>query len=124
MRSIMHDKSDGTCYLCMILNDDYMRRSFLEEHHCIGGKGRRALSERWGLKVYLCHEHHTGSDMSAHRNAKIGQMLKEKAQRAFESKWPDKSFMEIFGKSYVTADDEPSTAAVDIGFYLEEYDGI
>lgn len=58
MKSIMHDKKEGTCYLCKRLCGDYYRKT-TQEHHAIFGTAGRRLSERYGLKVYLCMEHHT-----------------------------------------------------------------
>lgn len=103
MKSIMHKKEDRTCYLCMKLNDDYDRRNFLEEHHVVfGGFGSgRKLSEKYGLKVYLCHEHHTGSNQAVHMNYEIKNMLCKEAQEAFTEKFPKLSFREIFGINYL-----------------------
>lgn len=98
MNSIMHFK-DGTCYLCMKLHDDYSEKRDLEEHHVIYGS-RHALSEAWGLKVYLCSAHHRTGKEAVHFNADIAAMLKDEAQRAFEKKWPERDFFNIFGKNY------------------------
>ena len=99
MKSIMHVK-DGTCYLCMKLNQDYSIKPYVEEHHCIGGNGRRPLSEKYGLKVYLCREHHTIGKQAVHANAEIAAGLKEEAQIFFEQHYPDLDFMSIFSKNY------------------------
>lgn len=99
MKSIMHAK-DGTCYLCMKLNQDFSIKPYVEEHHCIYGTSRRKLAEKYGLKVYLCKEHHLTGEMAAHRNYHISEQLKVAAQNAFEKKYPELDFMEIFGKNY------------------------
>ena len=99
MKSIMHSK-DGTCYLCMKLNQDFSVKPYVEEHHCIYGTARRKLAEKYGLKVYLCKEHHLTGENAAHRNPKISDMLKIAAQNAFEKRYPDLDFLEIFGKNY------------------------
>lgn len=52
-KSIMHNKQDGTCYLCMVLNGDYDIRRNLQEHHVLFDASNRKLFERYGLKVYL-----------------------------------------------------------------------
>lgn len=99
MKSIMQ-KKDGSCYLCMLLNQDYSDKSDLEEHHIIYGS-RHKLSEKFGLKVYLCKKHHTAGGMDAvHFNPLLSAMLKDKAQRRFEVVFPDQDFMAIFGKNY------------------------
>ena len=65
-KSILHNKADGTCYLCMKLHGDYARRTVLEEHHCMKGNQYRHLAEKYGLKVYLCPRHHRGSEEAPH----------------------------------------------------------
>lgn len=101
MKSIMHDKKDGTCYLCMLLHEDYSRKQ-TQEHHVFYGTANRKLSEKYGLKVYLCHAHHTydGSKEAVHRNHEIDIRLKILAQTEFEAKYPVLSFRAIFGKDY------------------------
>lgn len=89
-KSIMHSKSDG-CLFC--------GNTYTEEHHCIHGTANRKLSEKYGLKVYLCHEHHTGLS-GVHFNPEMDLIVKQKAQEAFEKRYPDLGFMEIFGKNY------------------------
>jgi len=102
MKSIMHSKDDGTCYLCMKLHCDYDRRFYLHEHHVVFGKVvNRSLSEKYGLKVYLCPQHHEYSVEAVHSNAEIRQQLCIDAQRAFEHHYPDLSFRGIFGKNYI-----------------------
>lgn len=100
-KSIMHSRQDGTCYLCMRLHDDYSRKSMLQEHHVIFGRGLKKLSEHYGLKVYLCLQHHTydGGSEAVHRNNKIRRYMDEEAQRAFEKTYPHLVFMDVFGKN-------------------------
>ena len=50
-------QSDKECYLCRKRYNLRTTRG-LEEHHILFGRGRRELSERYGLKVWLCHDHH------------------------------------------------------------------
>lgn len=104
MKSIMHDKKDQTCYLCMMLHGDYSRKT-VQEHHVIFGSGRRKLSEKYGLKVYLCLWHHTEGKESVHRNAEMANLLKAEAQEAFEKKHPEESFLKVFGKNYRDCED-------------------
>lgn len=100
MRSIMQ-KKDGRCYLCMLLHGDDGTK-VTQEHHVIFGTANRKLSERYGLKVYLCIPHHTGSQKAVHRNAEMALLLKIRAQRAFRERFPELNWMEIFGKNYDT----------------------
>ena len=69
----------------------------------IYGHGRRALSEKYGLKVYLCFKHHTyaGGPEAIHRDAEIALIVKKAAQLAFMYRFPELNFREIFGKSYL-----------------------
>ena len=99
MKSIMQVK-DGSCYLCGILNGDYSEK-YVEEHHCIYGSANRKLSERFGLKVYLCPEHHRVGKESIHGgNTELNLKLKQAAQVAFEKHNPKLNFREIFGVNY------------------------
>ena len=97
-------KKDGTCYLCMLLNNDYHKHDVLHEHHIFGGNSNRNHSEAEGLKVYLCLEHHmTGKD--AVHNAKNCQEIQERlhkiGQQEFEKTHTREEFRKIFGRSYL-----------------------
>ena len=100
MKSIMHKKTDGICYLCRKLNQDISFKEGLQEHHVFGGPNR-ALSEHFGLKVYLCIWHHTEGKEAVHKNKAYMKMLHEDGQKAFERKYPDLNFRELFGKNYL-----------------------
>lgn len=110
MKSIMHNKKDGTCYLCMMLHDDDSIKEVRQEHHIFGGTANRKLSERYGLKVYLCLDHHLTGPEAVHKDVKIAILLKQDGQRAFRKRYPNMNFMKIFGKNYLT-DDEPRQQA-------------
>lgn len=101
MKSILHDKKDRTCFLCMMLHSDDSRKEILHEHHVIQGWANRRLSEKYGLKVYLCIQHHEIGREAVHKNDRINKMLKAYAQRTFEKKWPEKDFYKIFKKNYI-----------------------
>lgn len=100
-RSILHNKKDGTCYLCMLLNGDYQRRTGLEEHHVFEGTANRKKSEHWGLKVYLCHEHHQNSPAAVHENMENRRTLERLAQMKFEQIYSHQLFMQEFGRNYL-----------------------
>lgn len=99
-KSIIHNKQDGTCYLCMLQNNDYARRT-TQEHHAIFGNSGRNLSEKWGLKVYLCLQHHTAGPMAVHNNQEQARLLQRKAQETFEEKYSHQMWMQIFGRNYL-----------------------
>lgn len=96
-KSILQEK-DGVCYLCMTLHDDFRIHKSLHEHHIFSGTANRRLSEAYGLKVYLCPEHHEDGPEAAHKNKIVRLLLEETAKRAFEKAYPGKGFREIFGR--------------------------
>ena len=98
-KSILH-KKDGTCYLCMMLHEDYRIHPVLHEHHIFGGANRKH-SEEYGLKVNLCIPHHETGKEAAHQNAEVAELLHRKGQAAFEKAYPELDFREIFGKNYL-----------------------
>lgn len=76
----------------------------LDQHH-VFKSGRRKLSEKYGLKVWLRHDVH----MKLHDHSKpydtLENDLKEVAQRAFEDKIGTREdFMKIFGSNYLDLD--------------------
>lgn len=100
-KSIMHNRQDGTCYLCMLLHNDYSRKTHLEEHHVMEGTANRRLSEKYGLKVYLDPEHHRLSRESPHQDKEISDLLHVEAQKAFEKKYSYEQWMQVFGRNYI-----------------------
>lgn len=108
MKSILHNKKDHTCFLCMILNNDDHWQQYLEEHHVIFGIANRRLSERYGLKVYLCPDHHRTGTMAVHRNAAVADILIKAAQIAFMKKYSFDQFISIFGRNYLSENDLPT----------------
>lgn len=73
----------------------------LESHHVIYGNSNRKQSEKYGLKVWLCHEHHTGNT-GVHFNKPLDMYLKKLAQKHFEANYGDTDdFRKAFGKSYL-----------------------
>ena len=104
MKSIMQ-ADDDTCYLCKLLEgNDWPQQT--EEHHAIFGTGMRPMSEKFGLKVYLCLRHHRTSKVAVHMNHDMARLVQAHAQRAYErerargNKKFEKSFFEVFGRNY------------------------
>jgi len=88
------------CFLCGRKGGTGMNK--LEEHHCIEGSGRRELSERYGLKVYLCAiTCHREGPKSVHKNEEIALELKQAAQRKFEETHSREEWIAAFTKSYI-----------------------
>lgn len=99
-KSIMHQK-DGTCYLCIALHGDYRFHKILHEHHIFEGNPNRKLSEEYGLKVYLCLEHHLTGAEAAHKNKDVMDFLHQEGQQAFEQMHTRKEFCDIFDRNYL-----------------------
>ena len=74
----------------------------LERHHCFLA-ARRKTSEKWGLWVWLCHDHHTGRN-GVHFNREFMEELQEYAQTVFEGLYGYEEFMQEFGKNYKRGD--------------------
>ncbi len=99
-KSILQDKHDKRCYLCMLLDGDY-REKVTEEHHVIGGDGRRQLSDTYGLTVRLCVHHHRIGPAAVQNNKENADLLKRIAQERFMEEYPDEDWMKIFEKNYI-----------------------
>lgn len=98
--SILHDKSSRTCYLCVALHDNWNEHRILDEHHVFGGPNRKN-SEEYGLKVYLCNDHHIYGPEAVHNNARIRHEMQRMAQREFEKRYDHAKFMEVFGRNFL-----------------------
>lgn len=92
MNSII--QKDKKCFLCCTTMN-------LEEHHIFGGNPNRELSERYGLKVWLCHRHHNEPPNGVHFRKEYMDLLHEEGQTQFEIHYPNLNFREIFGKNYL-----------------------
>lgn len=78
----------------------------LHRHHVIYGRGKRNLSEKYGLWVWLCPMHHEFGPAAVHNSAsKEGRendkVLKIVAQSVFERQYSHEKWMEVFGKNYM-----------------------
>lgn len=89
------------CFMCgRHARSDYFG---LEEHHVYGGYGIRPKSEKYGLKVYLCHYCHNEPPNGVHHNKKNRALLQSMVQkRAMQYYgWDVDDFRAIFGRSYI-----------------------
>ena len=93
-KSIIVDCMDN-CFVC--------GSPYVEEHHCIYGRGLRALSDKYGLVVPLCAEHHRGqTGVHMQPNKGLDLHLKKLAQEKFEAHIGARNeFIRVFGKSYL-----------------------
>ena len=92
MKSILQKKKE--CWFCKTTEN-------LELHHIYFGTANRQISDKNGFVVYLCHRHHTGSNLSVHLNRKMDMTLKVCCQSKFEEKHTREEFRKIIGKSYL-----------------------
>lgn len=95
--SIMQSRRE--CYVCRMLYGVVTVKE-LEEHHVLNGP-LRPLSERYGLKVWLCHKHHNEPGYSAHFDHRLRLYLKQQAQRNFEDRYSHRQWMAEIGKDYL-----------------------
>lgn len=80
-KSILQDGK--YCYICR-KNYNINTVNGLEEHHVFGG-ALRPLSERYGLKVWLCHRHHNEPPNGVHFDPVARWHLERDAKRAFDA---------------------------------------
>lgn len=94
---IQEDKNH--CFLCGRIGHG----DTLDEHHVFFGINRKN-SEKYGLKVYLCHNScHIFGKNAVHQNAKVDRAVKETVQKRAMAHygWTEDDFRSIFGKSYL-----------------------
>jgi len=77
MKSII--QKEKQCYIC--------GSPYVEEHHIFYGTANRKLSEKYGLKVWLCYSHHRGNT-GVHFNPKLDDKLKGIAEEKFYQIYP------------------------------------
>lgn len=89
-----------TCFLCGCNGRGHGRQ--IERHHIFDG-ANRALSEKYGLVVDLCHECHNEPPLGAHHNAETMDYLHQYGQRKAmkEQGWTAEQFAAVFGKNYL-----------------------
>lgn len=92
MQSILQTDRDK-CFVC-----GYWRT---EEHHIYFGRNRK-VSDRHGFTVYLCAEHHRGTNGVHGKNGHaLDQHLKELCQEAYEIEHSREEFISLIGRSYL-----------------------
>ena len=89
---IQHEKQ---CIVCGSWN--------VEDHHIFFGVAKRKLSEKYGLKVWLCPTHHRGTQGVHGRDGhKLDMELKQLGQKCFEYHYGDREeFIRVFGRNYL-----------------------
>ena len=95
MKSII--QSEKKCYITG-------RTDGLHEHHVFNGLGKRKLSEKYGLKIWLTGELHNLGIYGVH--GKYGKELDLKIKCEVQIKamehygWSVEDFIRIFGRNY------------------------
>lgn len=87
MKSIL--QNEKKCYFCG-------SQINLECHHVFPGTSNRKLSEKYGLKVWLCREHHNtknGAQQNNNMALILKKMAQEKAMKYY--RWTIEDFLEI-----------------------------
>lgn len=85
--------NDKECLVCKTIYG-------LHSHHIFGGRNRK-LSEKYGLKVWLCGWHHNLSDEGVHFDNKLDNTIKQLGQRKFEAEHGHDEWMKVFGRNYL-----------------------
>ena len=83
----------STCYIC--------GRPATEIHHCIFGTANRKLSDKYGMIVGLCYDHHRGKHGVHNGNRELDLKLKRLAQEQFNKTYEKVDFIAIFGRNYL-----------------------
>lgn len=96
-KSIMQKEKE--CYICREKYDISMQVG-LECHHIFGGANRN-LSEKQGLKVWLCQAHHNTAPLGVHFNYDNMKWLRERGQMKFEETHSREEFRRLFSRSYL-----------------------
>ena len=92
MKSILQEDTDY-CFFC--------GKYGTEIHHVVYGTANRKLSDKYGLVVGLCYNHHRGRLGIHNGNKELDMKLKRMAQEAFQREYPDKDFLAVFGRNYL-----------------------
>lgn len=90
-KSIVWDIKE--CYVCATTKG-------LHRHHIFFGTANRKISERLGLTVFLCYEHHEGVT-GVHHNRDLDLELKRLAQSIYEEDHTREDWMQHIGKNYL-----------------------
>ena len=96
MNSIITGNEKGKCFICG-------RHMPTESHHIFFGTANRKLSDKYGLKVDLCHECHNEPPNGVHfSNIQcrfLQKIAQSEAMRYYG--WSKDEFMQIFGRNYI-----------------------
>ena len=96
MNSIVKGNEKGKCFICS-------RKCNTEIHHIFYGTCNRRISEKYGLKVDLCHFCHNEPPYGVHFNKNLDKKLKSDIQleAMLYYGWSTAEFVNKFGKNYI-----------------------
>ena len=96
MKSIIQDKKK--CFICS--------KTFgLHDHHIYFGTARRSISEKNGFKVWLCYDHHEGTNgVHGINGHKLDKYLKQICQKKYEENHSREDFIKLMNKNYIEED--------------------
>ena len=74
----------------------------LHNHHVYGGVAHRKISDKYGLTIYLCMDHHTGNN-GIHRDYNLDLEIKKKCQLQAMAyyKWTIEDWFKLFRRSWI-----------------------
>lgn len=100
MQSII--QKEKYCFLCGCTTPSGYYDG-LEDHHVFFGTGKKPLSEKRGLKVWLCGETcHRNGKRAVHKNRETDLFIKRHAQEVYEATYGSRAdFINEFGRSYL-----------------------
>lgn len=105
------DTEKGICYICDKLYGDRSYK-YTEYHHIMYGGGKRKDSERLGLTVYLCREHHKDGPAAVHNFRDTREYLCREAQKEYEKSRTREEWMGLGFKNYLEREEKKLENAV------------
>lgn len=72
-----------------------------EKHHVFYGVANRKLSDKYGMVVGLCYDHHRGKFGVHNGNKELDLRLKRMAQGRFVDMYSQGEFLAVFGRNYL-----------------------
>lgn len=93
MKSIIQTKKQ--CFICF-------KQTGLHDHHIYFGTANRKISEKNGFKVWLCYDHHEGTNgVHGMKGHKLDLFLKQTCQKKYEETHTRDDFIKLIGRNYI-----------------------
>lgn len=93
MKSIIQTKKQ--CFICS-------KQTGLHDHHIYFGTANRKISEKNGFKVWLCYDHHEGTNgVHGMKGHKLDLFLKQICQKKYEETHTRDDFIKLIGRNYI-----------------------